>query len=89
MNPDSIKHGGPAFPCPMSEQTYSNQDCAPFQPGMTLRDHFAGLAMQALISSPFYRVQGGYKGWAEIASGGLAEEAYSMADEMIKARGQS
>lgn len=33
-------NGGPAFPCPMSEQSHANQDCGPYQGGMTLRDYF-------------------------------------------------
>jgi len=44
--------------------------------GMTLRDYFAAKAMQGLMS-------GGTGGWAlEL----LAETAYEMADEMMKAR---
>lgn len=45
--------------------------------GMTLRDHFAGLAMQAYLSGQD-RDEFGYGDWAEAA--------FDMADAMIKAR---
>jgi len=55
-----INDGGPAFP---SEKEW----------GMTLRDYFAGKAIEALI----------VRGWGlEAASG----KAYEIADEMIKAK---
>ena len=41
--------------------------------GMTLRDHFAGLAMQGLMD-------------AAIPMSEIAKEAYLMADLMLKAR---
>ena len=40
----AVNDGGPAFPCPMSEQSSVNQRCEPFQGGMTLRDYFASHA---------------------------------------------
>jgi hypothetical protein len=52
--------------------------------GLDLRDWFAGLAMQGLLSNPKLaeeiRKQGGsYSGWIE-------DSAYSWADAMMKAR---
>ena len=49
--------------------------------GMTLRDHFAGLALQAQLTA-FWALET-HHGWSDDA---IAREAYSMADAMIKAR---
>ena len=52
-------------------------------PGMTLRDHFAGLAMQGLVAPqhadllPFVR---------ELLTKAVAECSYELADAMLKAR---
>jgi hypothetical protein len=62
-----INDGGPAFP--------THED---MQEGMTLRDHFAGLAMQALLARTTYHI--------EDAPRDIAEEAYDYADAMLKAR---
>jgi hypothetical protein len=43
--------------------------------GYTLRDHFAGLALQALLHSRHYRL-----------ASDIAEEAYKYADAMLEAR---
>ncbi len=48
--------------------------------GMTLRDHFAGLAMQSLVAYPDDQLNMTY---AE-----MAEWAYAMADAMLKARNE-
>jgi len=71
-------HGGPAFPCPMSEQTYTNQYCSPFQGGMSLRDYFAAKAMQAIQADKSFVL--GYD------PAQVADRAYEMADAMLKAR---
>ena len=49
--------------------------------GMTLRDYFAGLAMQGLIASPR-----GLIGKNEITNVDYAQAAYLIADAMLKAR---
>ena len=49
--------------------------------GMTLRDYFAGLAMQGLIASPR-----GLIGKNEITNVDYAQAAYLIADAMMKAR---
>ncbi len=64
----SIKDGGPAYPVPNS----ANQNG---QEGMSLRDHFAGLAMAAIIASS-----------AEGTSDSDAKAAYIYADAMLRAR---
>lgn len=63
--------GGPAFPDP--QENWRGEK------GMTLRDHFAGLAMQAIVSNS-----------AEVnpAFDAVAEDAYMQADAMLKARKQ-
>jgi hypothetical protein len=57
--------GGPAFP-------YTDYAGFP-QKGMTLRDYFAGLAMQTLIDN-------------EVVFADVPPEAYRMADAMLKVR---
>lgn len=57
--------------------------------GMDLRDYFAAKAMQGLI--PQYRdmfLDNTLSDWEEEAIPMITEEAYYMADWMMKARGQ-
>lgn len=83
------KDGGPAFPVVLTNVTseavegFDGQPVAPLSKaeyrGMSLRDHFAGLAMQGM--------------WAHPDNCGLidyqmAERAYHMADIMIMQRGK-
>lgn len=78
--PEKINDGGPAFPVPglQNDEAFN---------GMSLRDYFAAKAMQSLIlDKSYYQAEGGYKGWGEIASNELAEEAYEVADAMLSAR---
>jgi hypothetical protein len=67
----------PAFPAPAGVAHITEQ-------GMTLRDYFAGKALQGLLSNPKLEkqilAQGGcVSGWIETS-------AYAFADEMLKAR---
>lgn len=39
----------PAMPVTATEQTFHNQDPLPGQPGLTIRQHFAAMAMQGMI----------------------------------------
>ena len=76
-----IKDGGPAFP--VFPETTSGHAAA-FQ-GMTLRDHFAGLAMQTILASQYE--DGIYVGDTDNDSEHMcANSAYMMADAMLKAR---
>ena len=61
-------NGGPAFPA-------NHFDLAPDETGMTLRDWFAGKAMQGCLAT---------EGWASASD--IAAGAYDMADAMLKAR---
>jgi hypothetical protein len=67
---DEINDGGPAFPIPV-------ENIFQFSLGMTLRDWFAGQALQGRahrLNSPFDH--------RDI----LASDCYAIADAMIKAR---
>ncbi len=72
------KTGGPAFPLPPSELNYADA-------GMTMRDYFAAKAMQGFFSSGTKANMGTrYKEDMEY----LAVAFYSMADAMLKVRGE-
>ena len=64
--------GGPAFPMPETERNF-------YERGMSLRDWFAGHAMQSMLHSEI-----GKSGWATVH--GVAADAYKVADAMLKAR---
>ena len=68
---NEIKDGGPAFP------TLHNGSTLPGQTGMTLRDYFAAKAMQGMLAED---------GGGALNNEELAEFAYGIADEMLKAR---
>lgn len=72
--------GGPAFPYSGVHHT-EEMNFIIDSHGMTLRDHFAGLAMQGIVNSQEY--QDGTWETAEIA-----RQSYEISDAMIKARGQ-
>jgi hypothetical protein len=65
-----ITNGGTAFP---QRRFDTVAERFTSQGGLTLRDHFAGLAMQGLMD-------------AAIPMSEIAKEAYLMADLMLKAR---
>ena len=70
--------GGPAFPCTVIEGAYHRID----HTGLTLRDHFAGLAMQAAFT---FMLNG--SGHAHIDKGeAVASAAYEVADAMLQER---
>jgi hypothetical protein len=52
-------------------------------PGMSLRDWFAGMAMQGLAANGQFQVHPG----DDRAFGSMPEWCYLIADEMLKARG--
>ncbi|MDJ0087671.1 hypothetical protein [Pantoea allii] len=66
--------GGPAFPVPDSEYQFQDK-------GMTLRDYFAAKAMQSFLIS---KDDGNY----HLNIDDVAGDAYSVADAMLRARGQ-
>lgn len=71
----SENNGGPAFP--REDYQCNGADGGLGQEGMSLRDYFAAKAMQSttLALSPSNQKL-------------IAKAAYSMADEMLKARGE-
>ncbi len=82
MNTPTNNNGGPAFPVSCSANgtplgvAYQNTD------GMTLRDYFAGMALQAMVSNPNLNDGTGYyDGWNT-----PAKAAYEAADAMLAAR---
>ena len=77
----AIDDGGPAFPVipPLDETTGRSCSGYPYAwPGMTLRDHFAGLAMQAAATNP--------KGADGFTFEQRAIWAYEQADAMLAQR---
>ena len=80
MSDTRIDDGGPAFPHShdwgWSEKTKRYE--AAGQPGMTLRDWFAGQALASMTVAPDYS-----KGPCNAA---MAERAYVIADAMLSAR---
>jgi hypothetical protein len=82
----------PAFPI----QGHSTRNGQGFQlvmsDGMTLRDYFAAKAMQAFITlhEEALNRDGACYDWSESGSSSeiVSEQAYGVADAMLKARGQ-
>ena len=69
--------GGPAFP----GFDYIDQHGKKNPEGMTLRDYFAAKAMVSVITDPHNEVKEGYDQ--------IALYAYSLADAMLRARGEA
>jgi hypothetical protein len=67
------KNGGPAFPVMW--------DYADNETGMTLRDWFAGQAMQGILAGPCSRDGTPLKEWFDVPA-----HAYQLADAMLAAR---
>lgn len=74
MSVNPINNGGPAFPV--------TTDCR--HSGMSLRDYFAALAMQGIVSH--WPSSGNYAHAASVAES-VAQCAYLIADAMIARRG--
>ena len=76
----SFNDGGPAFPATEEGQTaFSGQPCTIYHPGMSLRDWFAGQAMQGMVA---------YSGstGAGFGPGDIAARSYEIADAMLAER---
>jgi hypothetical protein len=86
---DTKNTGGPAFPTRFKMPDGTGGQYTITENGMTLRDHFAGLAMQGLICSDSFLKE--FKEWREPGEdidSAIAHCAYDMADFMLKAREQ-
>lgn len=87
---DKITDGGPAFPYTPDRHEPVDDQITLVKlgqiPGMSLRDHFAGLAMQGwILAEP--TLDGLPLSGTEDHAGKLAITAYVYADAMLKARG--
>lgn len=85
----SEKDGGPAFPRPISHDAVTGDvklhrgdrvEYADEQDGMTLRDYFAGKALQGLCANTL--------AWESCRIGELTVQALGYADAMLEARKQ-
>lgn len=89
MTRKAINDGGSAFPMPASEDHLRGGVCAEY--GMTLRDWFAGQALEALANNS--AIQDSYinpdhpDAHDEVGAELFAKAAYQIADAMLKARG--
>ena len=79
---NNIDTGGCVHPKPIRlEQVTPEKIEYAFEGGMTLRDHFAGLAIQGILANPTTD--------QDIMQHQLAEIAYEQADEMISVRNET
>lgn len=85
MSAEFLIDGGPAFPCdPFIASRPSTESVAKrLAEGMSLRDHFAGLALQAAISGHISHYGHESNHWSVED---IASHAYEQADAMLKAR---
>lgn len=89
--------GGPAMPSPINKpcECGASMEAQGFAGGMSLRDHFAGLAMQAEMITTFSDAtpeaaadfQDAMQAAGRNALQHLAHNAYAVADAMLAARG--
>jgi hypothetical protein len=76
-----IKDGGPAFPSKIN----TDYEIA-FFPGMTLRDYFAGQAIQAVFANNWEMFLDNTFQSPEEVPHEVARDAYAIADAMLAAR---
>ena len=84
---EKIEDGGPAFP--HDEFIIKSRGYGP-EFGLSKRDHFAGQALQGLCANPGGPFQASsLSGWTLVncTLDQVAEEAYRLADAMLRARG--
>lgn len=81
-----MSNGGPAFPIIEMDSTFGTR----VSEGMTLRDWFAGMALQGLLAGQrdVILIEAGARDFPEAVSC-VSEEAYFYADAMLKQRGNS
>lgn len=81
MTKEIKEDGGPAFPTDSEHQPAAH--IKHFE-GMTLRDYFAAKAMLEVYRD--FASEAEKNGWLPDWRGGVAKDAYSMADAMIEER---
>ena len=69
-----MNDGGPAYPYPSTEI---------YEPGMSLRDHFAGQALEGIVDGPAWK-QGVQQMLTEASC--IATACYIVADAMLAER---
>lgn len=84
---EQIKDGGPAFPQPVAGcvdgSVYEARQVAQDAGGMSIRDWFAGMALQGIVASACERAE---KEWdAELG----AAYSYQIADAMLAERSKA
>lgn len=81
---DKIEDGGPAFSGGLFEPQHGgSNDREPMNPGMSLRDWFAGQALAGLMAHPF---EDGGDFLHDAGPDAAAYQSYRMADAMLAAR---
>jgi hypothetical protein len=90
---DQINDGGPAFPRDPQWNRYGYISQEGWN-GMSLRDVFAGMALQGILSKSLFPNSSGNKSisWAttrEPSGRSASIAAYEIADAMIAARGEA
>lgn len=86
---DKSNDGGPAFPSGPQKLMHIAEGVPPAligHYGMSLRDWYAGMALQGLLSNSHPNVVKAFAKISEIADDAFAESAYAFADAMIKQR---
>ena len=90
MNPDSIKTGGPAFPCDdIVERDRHGSLHGPdiSSSGLSVRDYMAAKALQGLLARGIhYQTEGVRMPAKGLEEADIAGHAYAMADAMLAAR---
>lgn len=83
-----INDGGPAFPIPSVGTGDPRDGMTSGSEGMSLRDYFAGQALAGVMQDwiNYRKSDGGYID--DETHELIAEDAYGIADAMLKARGQ-
>lgn len=89
MAEEKIDDGGPVHPSKVDGFSIESAEKDRFKftgthPGMSLRDHFAGLAMQAMLSG---RHPDDIDWW--LKDGRVARDAYEASDHMLARRKQA
>lgn len=80
----AINDGGPAFPATTVHVLADGQVMRFEGPGMSLRDWFAGMALQGMIASHGTA----HSAWDTVAPDANASLAYTIANAMLREREQ-
>lgn len=94
---DGIKDGGAAFPRPFTPGTstathdgrvFHQTRCEPAEPGMSLRDYFAGQVAPVLVAN-LGKAAGIAATPHEAGLGAVAQASYALADAMLTERNKA